>query len=85
MLKACEQAVYKLGISLGKAFGLCPLSTHLHQYLTSQVFFVRRLCTVRKQSQASYRQPFLGYFNLLSRTLSPFYTGPMTNTNLIKE
>ena len=82
MLKACEQAVDKAGTSLVKLAGLYPLYTAGAKYLTSQVFFVRSLCTQLEQLMSAYRQPKAGIYNLLGLKLYPLSTGPMNNTNL---
>ncbi len=82
MLKACEQAVDKLGISPGKIAGLYALYTALLRYLTNQVFFVRSLCTKLEQLMSAYRHPKLGIYNLLGFKLYPLSTVPINNTNL---
>jgi hypothetical protein len=85
MLKACEQTGDKSSTSLVQHSELCTKAAGYTKYLTAQVFFVRSLCTGLEQLKGAYEQLFLGVFNPLGRFLCPLYTGPITNTILIKE
>jgi len=82
MRKACEQTVDKLGINLWATAGLCPESTASPKYLTSQVFFIRGLCTKIEQLMSAYKQLRSSIFNLLALKLYPLSTAPINNTNL---
>lgn len=85
MFKTCVHVVFKVWKSWLKFSGLYPLYTGRLNYLTSQVFFVRSLCTALKQPVSVYEQSFWSFFNLLTASLCPLSTPPMNTTNLIKE
>ena len=85
MRRGCAKAVQGLLKALGKAGGLYTLSTVLPKYLTSQVFFIRRLCAASEQFYGRYTQLVLTNSNLIFINLCPVSTVPTNKTNLIKE
>ena len=85
MLKSCVKLVDKFRTSLVKLAGLCPKSTVLPKYLTSQVFFKRGLSAGFEQLLDTYKQPGWAIFNPLFNSFYTLTTGPITTTNLIKE
>lgn len=85
MPNACVKAVASHGKSLEKLVEIYSLSTELPKYLTSQVFFTRRLYAVNEQVLSSFNQVKMAIFNLLESSLSPLCTAPTITTNYIKE
>jgi hypothetical protein len=80
-----DKPMDKLRKSLGKVLGLYPQSTVQPKYLTNQVFFMRRFGTSFSQFKIAFAQPQSRIFDLLNQILYPLFTGPITNTKLIKE
>ncbi len=81
--KGCGLAVLKSWKNCVKNFELCPLSTKVEIYLTSQVFFFERLSTAFGHFFSSYKQPCLVNLHLLFDglyTVSP----TLTNTTIYK-
>jgi hypothetical protein len=85
MLKGCAKAVDGSWKSLCKAGSLYPQSTALSKYLTSQVFFVRKLFPGFPHDLPIFEQSDSSDFNLLCRYFYPLSTLPIATTNLIKE
>jgi hypothetical protein len=75
----------KLRTSLAQALSLCQASTGRSRYLTVQVFFMPGLSTAFGQLARWFTQPRSRFLNLLAYEFSPLFTGPITNTKLIKE
>jgi hypothetical protein len=80
---ACGNTVNNLWKSLLKQTGLCPVSTICRKYLTSKVLFVGEFSTGYALTNNLFAQLKIANFNLLSLSLYPVSTGPITNTNLI--
>jgi hypothetical protein len=85
MLEVEDKPMDKLRKSLGKVLVFYPQSTASLKYLTNQVFFIRRFDTSFSQLKIVFTQPQSWVFNPLSLVLCPLFTGPITNTKLIKE
>lgn len=85
MLKAGDKDMDKLSKNLAQVLGFYPQSTTRPKYLTNQVFFILGLDTAFKQLRYLFTQPQSRFYNLLIATLCPLFTGPITNTKLIKE
>ena len=83
MLKAVGKSEHKLGKGLAELADLCAPSTVWVKYLTSQVFFVRSLCTRIAQFLASYEQLFGSNLSLLSANFYTLSTALTNNTTLI--
>jgi hypothetical protein len=81
----CGLVVHRLCNRFGKAAFFSTQSTNLAKYLTSQVFLMRVFYTAYNRVVCGFKQAFLANFNLLNSNLCPVSTGPITNTNLIKE
>jgi hypothetical protein len=85
MHKPEDKTTYKLRTSLVQALGLYQPSTDRTKYLTSQVFFIPALSTAFGQLAQQFTQPQGRFLNPLAAKLYPLFTGPITNTKLIKE
>jgi hypothetical protein len=85
MLKLVDRTLDKLSKSLGKVLGFYAQSTSSAKYLTSKVFFIRCFFTSFSQARLAFTQLQNEFLNLLFLVLYPSFTGPITNTNLIKE
>jgi hypothetical protein len=85
MPKVCEQPVEKLG----KALWLTEKLYTTHSQAAAAFRFSGMLCTKTRtgfaQFYSAFTQPKTHIFNLLHRFLCPVSTGPINNTNLIKD
>jgi hypothetical protein len=85
MHNTCVNIVHKLGKTLAQVSGLFTLSTIRLQHPDYLVLFTPTLATTFKQPGAAYRQPFLGTLKMFGHWFYTLPTGPIKNTNLIKE
>ena len=84
MLDGCVKTVERAGRSFAQTAGLYTLYTATIKYLTSQVFFMRRLDTAFQQSDLLYTQGLKRLSHLLFSYLYPLSTTSMiTNIKLI--
>lgn len=71
MLKHCVKAVERFGKVYGKVQNLCPPSTNIFNYLTSQVVLYTGIYTFIRYLTAGFTQVNHSLFNLL---FNPFPT-----------
>jgi hypothetical protein len=83
MPKAVDKTMHKLGTSFAQVSVLPTLSTGRRFW----AFFGMSLYVAKRTSYARlsdlFAQPIIADFNLLSLSLYPVSTGPITNTKLI--
>lgn len=78
--RRCVKTVYSIWISLVREAVLCPQSTALPKYLTSQVFFMRSLLTI---NTLLFTTAFTQPVNLINRAYKQFLGG--LNTKAINK
>lgn len=84
MLRAGDKAVNKLVTSFAQLLNLCTVCTGGAKYLTSQVFFVRSLCTRISLLSTAYTHGKSSILNLLELVFYPLSTRPI-NTNKLNK
>lgn len=85
MLKAVGKFGGKLSKSFGQVLGLPTISTvSIASGFLSQVSLSQKH-TINTQFSDWFTQAFLANFNLFNQSLCPVSTGPINNTNLIKD
>ncbi len=84
MLKRCVKAVNWFVISPGKVRIFSTVSTNSQKYLTSQVFFVRKLCTAFTHCIGIFKQPGFSILNLLKLSFPTLCTTSNNEAKLNK-
>jgi hypothetical protein len=85
MLKACEQAVEKLGKALWQSQKLYTRPTQSLNLFCGCDGLYTKIITGFAQFYSAFAQPKIPNSNLLGWFLCPVSTIPINNTNLIKE